>query len=308
MFQMNVLKLREGRLKISMISYLLSQERRLKTFSSLCVLSETIPAVEKEQSLLESKNPYYNKYKEKLQHLKASNPHLYAEKLSALREGTKPELKPQTDPETMVSAHESKRNTMRTKTKLEARPSSTASYSQDLNRIVKVDLLKDLECDEIENIWKQYHAKKNYVCALIKTDCYTSYRELLNLYPRFLLALPRDDGFEFFYTQSLFSSLLFTKLSSYQTYQENSPIVVSCQFYSELSEEKGVILMRGEYDPEVVNPLEAQTLVNQHRLFYFQKKAELTADEKERLNLVKLFNEYPNNFDYNDVIKLMPGC
>ena len=304
---MNVLKVGKNSSKVSMIAYVLSQERRLKTFSALCTLSENIPKVNEEQSSLEKSNPYYSKYKEKLQQLKTSNPHLYAEKLTSLREGSKVKLECQTDHGTPVTQTPSTKSAL-FESKTEASGPSSAPHSQDLNKIVKVDLLEKLECEEIEKIWKEYHADKNYVCALIKTDCYSDYKELLSLYPRFLLALPRNDGFEFFYTQSVFSSLLFTTLSSYQLHGENSPVVLSCQFYSELSESKCIILMRGEYDPEVINPLEAQTLVNQHRMFYFQKQSGLSKTDNERLNLVKLFNENPNDFDYNDVIKLMPGC
>lgn len=55
--------------------------------------------------------------------------------------------------------------------------------------------------------------------------------------------------------------------------------------------------MRGEIDPAVLSPFEAQTLLNQAQAFYLDNK---------RLELVKTFHNDPSQFDYEKILIDMP--
>jgi hypothetical protein len=55
--------------------------------------------------------------------------------------------------------------------------------------------------------------------------------------------------------------------------------------------------MRGEIDPAVLTPFEAQTLLNQAQAFYLDSK---------RLEIVKTFNKDPAHFDYEKILIDMP--
>lgn len=67
--------------------------------------------------------------------------------------------------------------------------------------------------------------------------------------------------------------------------------------YTEFSEKCGLILMRGEYDANVINAQEAQCLVNQLQLYYSQ------SNNQTKLDLLKKFTNTPDNFKHMDIIK-----
>ena len=48
---------------------------------------------------------------------------------------------------------------------------------QKLSSIMKVELLNDKSKEEIADIWRQYHAKKNAVCAVIPGEMWGSMLE-----------------------------------------------------------------------------------------------------------------------------------
>jgi len=65
--------------------------------------------------------------------------------------------------------------------------------------------------------------------------------------------------------------------------------------YTEYSD-KGIVLMRGEFDTKVINAQEAQCLINQLQLYYSQ-------DNSTKLQLLEKFTKEPTNFKHMDVIK-----
>lgn len=65
--------------------------------------------------------------------------------------------------------------------------------------------------------------------------------------------------------------------------------------YTEFSD-KGIVLMRGEFDTKVINPQEAQCLINQLQLYYSQNNA-------SKLQLLERFTKEPAKFKHDDVIK-----
>lgn len=65
--------------------------------------------------------------------------------------------------------------------------------------------------------------------------------------------------------------------------------------YTEFSDQ-GIVLMRGEFDTKVINPQEAQCLINQLQLYYSQ-------DNASKLQLLEKFTKDPASFSHTDVIK-----
>lgn len=63
-----------------------------------------------------------------------------------------------------------------------------------------------------------------------------------------------------------------------------------------MSEKHGIVLMRGEYDTNVINAQEAQCLANQLQLYYAQHN-------ESKLELLKQFTREPDSFKHMDVIK-----
>ena len=59
-------------------------------------------------------------------------------------------------------------------------------------------------------------------------------------------------GYEFFVVQFLKNEAHFTSLINYQAHKENAPECLNMMHYTELAEDKGIVLMVGEYDKDVL--------------------------------------------------------
>ena len=59
-------------------------------------------------------------------------------------------------------------------------------------------------------------------------------------------------GYEFFVVQFLNNEAHFTSLINYQAHKENAPECLNMMHYTELVEDKGIVLMVGEYDKDVL--------------------------------------------------------
>lgn len=73
---------------------------------------------------------------------------------------------------------------------------------------------------------------------------------------QFLFALPRKEGYEFFVVQFTGNEAHFTSLINYQAFNENAPECLTLIHYTDLAETKGIVLMVGEYDSNILVRLE----------------------------------------------------
>ena len=73
-------------------------------------------------------------------------------------------------------------------------------------------------------------------------------------------------------------------------------MALTIHHFDELVDSKDVVLMRGEFDPNVFSAVEAQFLSMQMQLYYGEK----TKPSKRRL--LHLFNHEPKHFHYMDVV------
>lgn len=89
---------------------------------------------------------------------------------------------------------------------------------------------------------------------------------------------------------------LIKSLSSNQVHKENAPECLNIVHYTEFSDKLGIVLMRGEFDKNVINAQEAQCLVNQLQLYYAQ-------NIQSKLDLLHKFTHQPDNFKHTDLIE-----
>ena len=78
------------------------------------------------------------------------------------------------------------------------------------------------------------------------------FQERFEQFNTFLFPLPRDQGYEFFVVQFQGQEAHFTSLINYQAHKENAPECLGMMHYTELLEEKGIVLMVGEFDKDVL--------------------------------------------------------
>nr|XP_039272780.1 ATP synthase mitochondrial F1 complex assembly factor 1-like isoform X1 [Styela clava] len=232
------------------------------------------------------KNPYYEKYAEKIKKLKETNPEEYRKKLDAIKKlSSKP------------SWSENKTNDTKQRTSESADSSSVDPKRKGLDAIMKLELLEYKSASEITELWKNYYKDRDAVFAVIQSNTYQTLHSRRQENPVFIYPLPRKDGYEMFLGQVTGNDCHFTTLIQYQKYGENAPAQLVINHYTEFKESKGIVLMSGVPMNEGISITDAQLLSYQMQYFY----------NEDNYQIVKDFNKSPNSFDYNRIIECVSG-
>ncbi|XP_053698011.1 ATP synthase mitochondrial F1 complex assembly factor 1 [Sabethes cyaneus] len=244
---------------------------------------------EKVLEQLKESNPYFDKYASKIAAVQQSSPEEFLARLENVEKKAKPKF----------SAAEPTRDyseLLNPKAPLNAKDSQqTGAIQKKLSDIMKMELVQERSADEIKEIWLKYHAGKEVISAAIPVEQYDIMMERAKKYPIFILPIPRSQGYEFIMLQFFANTVHFTPLINYQVHKENAPECLNVAMYTELRD-KGLILMRGEYDSKVISGQEAQCLANQLQLYYSQQS-------KSKLAQLERFTNEPEKFKHMDIIE-----
>lgn len=177
---------------------------------------------------------------------------------------------------------------------------------------MKTELLEGKTAEEISEIWAAYHSNRDCIYATIPKNTYEEFYSNIKQYPMFILPLPRanaqvdgsaahehgqqNECYEFFFLQAQEHAVYLTSLSAIQLHKEMAPVSLSIYHYPELMESKGITLMMGEYDTNLLTAIEVQCLANQLQYYY------TTKDPASKLTL-HLFNKEPKSFDHMRLIR-----
>ncbi|XP_075011935.1 ATP synthase mitochondrial F1 complex assembly factor 1 isoform X4 [Calonectris borealis] len=180
-------------------------------------------------------NPFYGKYRHKIQELRRSSPDVFESRMEKRNEVKKQPVGYSNQGE-FIRCMEEKAEGLGTKT-------SKGGFTKDktLDSILNIEMVKEKSAEEIK---------------------------------QFLYALPRKEGYEFFVGQWSGTELHFTSLINIQTQGETAPSQLVLYHYPELQKEKGIVLMTAEMDSKFLVVHEAQCLANQVQLFYATDRSE----------------------------------
>ncbi|KAI8972646.1 ATP11 protein-domain-containing protein [Pilobolus umbonatus] len=170
-----------------------------------------------------------------------------------------------------------------------------------LDSIVKLDRLAMEDTESIGKIWTEYHATRDGISAVIPASIYEPMHQLSKQYPLFILPLPRQTGLEFFFLQHQEHQCNFTSLLEYKSKGEKSRPFFTMTHYTDLSDSKGIVLMRGDIHPDKL--ISAK---HAHFLAFLLQQFYATTDRNKR-RLVETFNDQPEIFDYRQLIKETEG-
>lgn len=254
----------------------------LRKFSSTNIMSKE--QIEELQS-----NPFYDKYAEKIAKLQKTSPEEFLSRL-AEKETKKQSLslKPQ-DFFMPTAPKPNSEGSMQ---------SAMGNKGKTLEKIMKTELLKDKTAEEVSSIWNEHFSSKDAVAAVIPAETFDVMQERFKKFNTFLFPLPRDQGYEFVVVQFLGKEAHFTTLINYQAHKENAPECLSMVHYTELAEDKGIVLMVGEYDKDVLGPREAKCLADQVEIYY-------SRPSPRKLELLEEFTERPAFFKHMDLVDEM---
>ncbi|NXY76178.1 ATPF1 factor, partial [Glareola pratincola] len=240
-------------------------------------------------------NPFYGKYRHKIQELRRSSPDVFESRMEKRNEVKKQPVGYSKQGEFIKCMEEKARRIffaegLGTKT-------SKGGFTKDktLDSVLNVEMVKEKSAEEIKQIWHQYFSAKDTVYAVIPAEKFDLIWKRAQKCPSFLYALPRKEGYEFFVGQWSGTELHFTSLINIQTQGETAPSQLVLYHYPELQEEKGIVLMTAEMDSKFLVVHEAQCLANQVQLFY-------ATDRSETYELVESFNHRSSEFKYMSVI------
>ncbi|KAM3914555.1 ATP synthase mitochondrial F1 complex assembly factor 1 [Leptodactylus fuscus] len=238
-------------------------------------------SVKKEPELEE--NPFYGKYKDKIQQLRRTDPVMFDARMTKKKEVQKEPVGSSRQSE-YVQSVEQKVKTGSLK--------QGFTKKKTLNSLLNIELVKDKNAEDIAQIWTQFFSTQDTVFAVIPGDVFDVIWSRSQRCPSFLYALPRAEGYEFFVGQWSGAELHFTALINIQTAGDSAPSQLILYHYSELRADKGIVLMTAECDSKFLSVQEAQCLANQVQLFY----------AGDQFHLVETFNHNPSNFKYMEVV------
>jgi len=253
----------------------------LSSSSPACRMFTTGKVLSKEQVEELQANPFFDKYAEKIAKLQKTNPEEFLCRLEAKGAQSKPA---QPKDFSLPGA---------------AKPDVASTVKQkSLEKIMKVELLAEKTPEEIALIWNEHFASTDAVAAVIPADTYNIMQERFKEFNTFLFPLPRDMGYEFIVVQFLGHEAHFSTLINYQAHKENAPECLSMVHYTEMVGEKGIVLMVGEYDKNVINPREAKCLADQVEIYY-------SRPSETKLELLNKFTKSPQYFSHMDLVNEM---
>ncbi|XP_053669607.1 ATP synthase mitochondrial F1 complex assembly factor 1 isoform X1 [Anopheles marshallii] len=265
----------------------------------ICFDSVTIPArsfhmssarerSEKVLEELKEKNPYFEKYASKIATVQQSSPEEFLSRLDSVeKEKKKPKFGPS-------KSERDYSELLKPKVSLTTEATRDSSHRK-LSDIMRLELIEDKSADDIKHLWLEYHKDKDVITAAIPVEQFNLMMARAKQYPVFILPIPRSQGYEFIMLQFAANTVHFTPLLNYQVHKENAPECLNMTMFTECSD-KGIVLMRGEYDTKVLNAQEAQCLANQVQLYYSQ-------NNESKVHLLETFTKSPDKFKHMDIIE-----
>jgi len=234
-----------------------------------------------------AQNPYFIKFKDRIQKLKESDPDTYLKRLELMLDQTEKQKKKDTgDPKTLEQI------TKEQKEAAAAQPTYVAPKT--LDKIMKVELLADKTPEQITELWKAYQTPRDSVFAVINAQYWSYISVMAQAFPTFIYPLPRDNNQWFFYVgQWGGNEINFTSLEHYKLNGPDAPVLLSMCHYPDLMESKGLCLMVGDVDSSLIRKEDAHLLAMYVQYFHTEEKG---------MNLVKKFSTAPQDFKYEDVI------
>ncbi|PRP84562.1 hypothetical protein PROFUN_05897 [Planoprotostelium fungivorum] len=166
-----------------------------------------------------------------------------------------------------------------------------------LDAYVKRELLDKETPEGINFIWVNYFRNKPVLSAVLPGDMWKNLLDKTSKYPTMIYPLPMDAGghmmvFGRFDVEK--KMINFTYLSTIKSLGELAAPFLVVQFFTDLQESKGLVLMKGDYQKQSVDSNQSLFLVNLWQVFLLSPSF--------FPHLVQ-FNTEPTKFDVNKLIQ-----
>ncbi|CAD6504504.1 BgTH12-00014 [Blumeria graminis f. sp. triticale] len=186
---------------------------------------------------------------------------------------------------------------------------SSKTGIRTLSSYINIEKARLLPLKELESIWRLRHAHNaQSLCGVIPLSLYNTIQNTAKKNPQFILPVPREGkGAEIHFMQWTFpeeniSTVIFTQLCEYKLKGEFSQPHTTITHHLEMSEEKGVVLLRGEIvSGRGVSVDEAKWLLLCLQRFYGGLGDSEVAAKRKRL--VEMFGRGDGEFRVEDLVE-----
>ncbi|KAG4305298.1 hypothetical protein PORY_001468 [Pneumocystis oryctolagi] len=174
-------------------------------------------------------------------------------------------------------------------------------HIKTLSSYVDIEKLQLHDIKEIELIWKACHIKNEYnICGLIPSLKFDIMEKNAKKYNMFILPVNHTQGIEMHFLQWFLSNrftkyILITSLLEYKTKGEFARPHTFLSYYTDLSSDKNIVLMKGELEKD------RGITINDLRIMVFQIEKFFSATENDQNNSLrlKLLEEFNSGKNFN---------
>lgn len=168
----------------------------------------------------------------------------------------------------------------------------TLPSSKSLWDVMKREHLEKHNARQIKDIWLEFHADpgKGRTADVVPAAQYVAMAATASQNPQFVLPVFRGpNALENFFVQCQLPLVLFTSVEEYKRHGSSAMPHLVLTHYTELAEDKGVVLLRGDIvNSGSFNQFEAQCIVRLFYDFYTQS---------QKRHFLHAFNHRQSEFD-----------
>ncbi|KAF8110227.1 hypothetical protein N665_0086s0065 [Sinapis alba] len=166
-----------------------------------------------------------------------------------------------------------------------------------LDSIMDLDRAKTKSSEELTSIWDDYHLGRGHIGITMKAQLYRLLEQRAAECRYFVVPLWRGNGYITMFAQVEAPHMIFTGLEDYKARGTQAAPYLTSTFYTELSETKDLVFIRGDvvFTSKLTDE-EAKWLMETAQSFYLNDT---------RYKLLERFNKHTHEFEFKDVLQAL---
>lgn len=166
-----------------------------------------------------------------------------------------------------------------------------------LDSIMDLDRAKTKSPEELTSIWDDYHLGRGHIGITMKAQLYRLLEQRAAECRYFVIPLWRGSGYITMFAQVEAPHMIFTGLEDYKARGTQAAPYLTSTFYTELSETKDLVLIRGDvvFTSKLTDE-EAKWIMETAQSFYLNDT---------RYKLLERFNKHTHDFEFKDVLQAL---
>ncbi|KAL0740562.1 hypothetical protein Bca4012_082075 [Brassica carinata] len=173
----------------------------------------------------------------------------------------------------------------------------TPLQPKPLDSIMDLERAKTKSSEELTSIWDDYHLGRGHIGMTMKAQLYRLLEQRAAECRYFVIPLWRGSGYITMFAQVEAPHMIFTGLEDYKARGTQAAPYLTSTFYTELSETKDLVFIRGDvvFTSKLTDE-EAKWIMETAQSFYLNDT---------RYKLLERFNKHTHDFEFKDVLQAL---